>query len=293
MSDGWMWPGPEWFDNDHPKGPDGKPATPETLPREIWSRSGGTRAIVTLAGLSAVSAGRRRLHPRRARHRWRWRAARWGLSTPGMWSIDPPPLGTRHGEARALAGGSAARGADVDGGELDGVAGPRATGGPRRGTGRWSRLDPSPFPHGLFSPAAVRRCRGGGSAPSDDETIPASSHPGVPECRGWGPAAAGCGDPTDGPWRRLTAPPLTTDVRRLDSRRPDRCGDGERCLSTSYPPRSTPGIVAMVRGSTVDPPVDRGPMFGRGRVRRSVPAVGGGRSEQPTTRASSCSPSCA
>jgi hypothetical protein len=35
VSDGWMWPGPEWFDNDHPVGSDGRPATPETLPREI------------------------------------------------------------------------------------------------------------------------------------------------------------------------------------------------------------------------------------------------------------------
>ena len=35
ISDDWMWPGPEWFDNDHPMGTDGKPATPETLPREI------------------------------------------------------------------------------------------------------------------------------------------------------------------------------------------------------------------------------------------------------------------
>lgn len=35
VSDGWMWPGPEWFDNDHPIGSDGKPATPETLPREL------------------------------------------------------------------------------------------------------------------------------------------------------------------------------------------------------------------------------------------------------------------
>lgn len=35
VSDDWMWPGPEWFDNDHPVGNDGRPATPETLPREI------------------------------------------------------------------------------------------------------------------------------------------------------------------------------------------------------------------------------------------------------------------
>jgi hypothetical protein len=35
ISDGWMWPGPEWFDNDHPEGSDGRPALPETLPREI------------------------------------------------------------------------------------------------------------------------------------------------------------------------------------------------------------------------------------------------------------------
>ncbi len=34
VSDGWMWPGPEWFDNDHPKGGDGRPATPDTLPRD-------------------------------------------------------------------------------------------------------------------------------------------------------------------------------------------------------------------------------------------------------------------
>ncbi len=35
ISDGWMWPGPEWFDNDHPEDADGRPALPETLPREI------------------------------------------------------------------------------------------------------------------------------------------------------------------------------------------------------------------------------------------------------------------
>jgi len=34
VSDGWMWEGPEWFDNDHPVGDDGRPATPRTLPRE-------------------------------------------------------------------------------------------------------------------------------------------------------------------------------------------------------------------------------------------------------------------
>ena len=34
VADGWMWPGPEWFDNDHPIGNDGRPATPETLPRD-------------------------------------------------------------------------------------------------------------------------------------------------------------------------------------------------------------------------------------------------------------------
>lgn len=32
--DDWMWPGPEWFDNDHPKDADGRPATPQTLSRE-------------------------------------------------------------------------------------------------------------------------------------------------------------------------------------------------------------------------------------------------------------------
>jgi hypothetical protein len=35
VSDGWFWQGPEWFDNDHPTGPDGRPATPETLPRSL------------------------------------------------------------------------------------------------------------------------------------------------------------------------------------------------------------------------------------------------------------------
>ncbi len=35
VADGWMWPGPEWFDNDHPTGADGRPATPETLPRDL------------------------------------------------------------------------------------------------------------------------------------------------------------------------------------------------------------------------------------------------------------------
>lgn len=35
VSDDWMWPGPEWFDNDHPLDAEGRPALPETLPREI------------------------------------------------------------------------------------------------------------------------------------------------------------------------------------------------------------------------------------------------------------------
>jgi hypothetical protein len=35
VSDDWFWNGPEWFDTDHPTGPDGRPATPETLPREL------------------------------------------------------------------------------------------------------------------------------------------------------------------------------------------------------------------------------------------------------------------
>ena len=35
VSDGWMWPGPEWFDNDHPLDPEGRPALPETLPRKL------------------------------------------------------------------------------------------------------------------------------------------------------------------------------------------------------------------------------------------------------------------
>jgi hypothetical protein len=35
VSDDWMWEGPEWFDNDHPVGADGRPATPETLPRDL------------------------------------------------------------------------------------------------------------------------------------------------------------------------------------------------------------------------------------------------------------------
>jgi hypothetical protein len=35
VSDGWFWSGPEWFDNDHPVGADGRPATPETLPRGL------------------------------------------------------------------------------------------------------------------------------------------------------------------------------------------------------------------------------------------------------------------
>ncbi|MFZ4517051.1 MAG: hypothetical protein ACOYOP_01595 [Microthrixaceae bacterium] len=34
VADDWMWVGPEWFDNDHPTGSDGRPATPETLRRE-------------------------------------------------------------------------------------------------------------------------------------------------------------------------------------------------------------------------------------------------------------------
>jgi hypothetical protein len=35
VSDDWMWPGPEWFDNDHPVDANGKPARPETMHREI------------------------------------------------------------------------------------------------------------------------------------------------------------------------------------------------------------------------------------------------------------------
>jgi hypothetical protein len=35
ISDDWMWPGPEWFDNDHPLDAEGRPALPETLPRQI------------------------------------------------------------------------------------------------------------------------------------------------------------------------------------------------------------------------------------------------------------------
>lgn len=35
FSDGWMWPGPEWFDNEHPQDSEGRPAVPETLPREL------------------------------------------------------------------------------------------------------------------------------------------------------------------------------------------------------------------------------------------------------------------
>lgn len=40
VSDEWMWNGPEWFDNDHPKDAQGRPATPETLSREIGVREG-------------------------------------------------------------------------------------------------------------------------------------------------------------------------------------------------------------------------------------------------------------
>jgi hypothetical protein len=35
VCDDWFWTGPEWFDNDHPKDADGRPALPETLPREL------------------------------------------------------------------------------------------------------------------------------------------------------------------------------------------------------------------------------------------------------------------
>jgi hypothetical protein len=35
VSDDWMWPGPEWFDNEHPLDAQGRPALPETLHREI------------------------------------------------------------------------------------------------------------------------------------------------------------------------------------------------------------------------------------------------------------------
>ena len=33
--DDWFWEGPEWFDNDHPKDAEGRPATPDTLPRRL------------------------------------------------------------------------------------------------------------------------------------------------------------------------------------------------------------------------------------------------------------------
>ena len=35
LADDWMWPGPEWFDNDHTLDADGRPALPETLPRAL------------------------------------------------------------------------------------------------------------------------------------------------------------------------------------------------------------------------------------------------------------------
>ena len=34
VCDDWFWVGPEWFDNDHPKDAEGRPALVETLPRE-------------------------------------------------------------------------------------------------------------------------------------------------------------------------------------------------------------------------------------------------------------------
>jgi len=34
-SDDWMWPGPDWFDNDHPHDSEGRHATPDTLVREL------------------------------------------------------------------------------------------------------------------------------------------------------------------------------------------------------------------------------------------------------------------
>ena len=41
-SDGWMWPGPDWFDNEHPIDVDGRPAVPETLVRELPSEGGAS-----------------------------------------------------------------------------------------------------------------------------------------------------------------------------------------------------------------------------------------------------------
>ena len=35
VSDDWFRVGPEWFDNDHPVDADGRPATPDTLPRQL------------------------------------------------------------------------------------------------------------------------------------------------------------------------------------------------------------------------------------------------------------------
>jgi hypothetical protein len=40
VSDGWFWSGPEWFDNDHPVGADGRPGTPATLPRTLPGDAG-------------------------------------------------------------------------------------------------------------------------------------------------------------------------------------------------------------------------------------------------------------
>lgn len=144
-------------------------------------------------------------------------------------------------------------------------------------TGRWSRVDPSPFPHGLFSPAAAfdgvevvvvgTEC---------DETIPAPTLGVPPECRG--PAAAAWG-----PDRRLVA---TVDCATADhgiarrsrilAERPDR-----RWRRASGVRRHVSAAIHRLGSSRWF--VDDGRPAGRraGRclvvaVRRSVPAMGGG-----------------
>lgn len=216
-----------------------------------------TRAIVTLAGLSAVllvGAACTRDGPGTDGGD---ASPGGGLSTPGMHRIDPPPLGTRHGEARALAGDQLlVWGGQTAENSMEGrTLGDGAVLDVR--TGRWSRVDPSPFPHGLFSPAAAfdgvevvvvgTEC---------DETIPAPTLGVPPECRG--PAAAAW-DPTDGSWRRLTAPPLTTGSLGVPGFSPSvqtAGGDGRAVFVDTYPLRSIAWDRRDGSWTTVDPPVD-------------------------------------
>ena len=129
-----------------------------------------------------------------------------GFERPGMHAIDPPPLDDRHGEVRVLVdgrlliwGGQSAESSMTgitfgDGAVLD------------LGTGEWTDVADSPFPHGLYSPeAAFDGTEVVVIGTECDEQIPAPTTGILPVCTG--PAAAAW-DPSENRWRRLPAPPI-------------------------------------------------------------------------------------